>query len=404
MLVRVLCLAVSIPLASVTWSAAQNSAIEWLTDLETAQRQAVAENKIVLVHFWGTYCRPCLNLDHFVFTHAMIGSAVAADYIPVKIDVEKFPQLAKKFEIRTIPHDVMLSPDGQLITKRASPNNSDGYLHMLTSVAETYRRTHPGTFKVASELGSRFPNASGERAYMPAGQGSISREPLTLLNYVDRQGDEDLGSTPAAVASQGDAVGNLVSHANLSADSIATSPPDSPAWSSGQLLRPKVEVPTGSASPSSPVGPAGMSGRTEFAAAMQARVVGNLPAPLGLEGLCPVTLYQTGTPTAGNSRWGCVHRGRLYFFASREAFERFRLTPDVFSPVLAGNDPVEYSRTGDLQSGEMKYHVFHPLESRNVLLLFRSEENRAAFLYDPNRYLNEVQLATQFADAPVILR
>ena len=42
----------------------------------------------------------------------------------------------------------------------------------------------------------------------------------------------------------------------------------------------------------------------------------------------------------GDPRWGIVHRGRTYWFASQAEQQQFWTDPDRYSPALSGMDPV----------------------------------------------------------------
>ena len=46
-------------LAFVAEASAQQ-AVRWQSDLEGAKREALRTNRLVLVHYWATWCRPCL--------------------------------------------------------------------------------------------------------------------------------------------------------------------------------------------------------------------------------------------------------------------------------------------------------------------------------------------------------
>jgi YHS domain-containing protein/thiol-disulfide isomerase/thioredoxin len=127
--------------------------------------------------------------------------------------------------------------------------------------------------------------------------------------------------------------------------------------------------------------------------------------PLGLEGYCSVTLMEQQTWTKGDRRWGCLHRGRLYLFASKEYRDRFRSAPDEYSPLLGGADPVDYHRRGDLVDGMRKHGVFYGEEDGpNVIVLFANAENRAKFEADPAEYLRTVRQAMSRIDGDRLLR
>ena len=67
----------------------------------------------------------------------------------------------------------------------------------------------------------------------------------------------------------------------------------------------------------------------------------------------------------------------------------FLATPDRFSPVLSGNDPVAYIDQGRLVDGDRT----HGLTYNGVLYLFASEQNLEAFWASPQRYAAQVQQA-----------
>jgi protein disulfide-isomerase len=127
--------------------------------------------------------------------------------------------------------------------------------------------------------------------------------------------------------------------------------------------------------------------------------------PLGLDGYCGVTLIQEQKWVKGNPEFGCIHRGRLYLFASRECLELFQMTPDMFSPLLGGADPVSYHHTGQLVEGARRYGVFYGDEGEpSVIVLFENEANRDAFQTDPAKYVQEVRQAMSRVDRDVLLR
>ncbi len=129
------------------------------------------------------------------------------------------------------------------------------------------------------------------------------------------------------------------------------------------------------------------------------------PYKLGLEGFCGVTLMDEQRWVKGDAKWGCLHRGRLYLFASEALRDQFQMSPDMYSPLLGGADPVAFHMSGDLQQGKRKHGVFYGEDDGpTVIVLFSNKENRAKFEEEPAEYLRSVRQAMSRVDQELLLR
>lgn len=108
--------------------------INWQTDLEQASQQAARENKLVLLHFGASWCRPCHALETYVFTNPRVHRAMQDNVIPVKIDVDEKPILVKEYGVSSVPYDVVITPAGRVVAKRSSPRNASAYADMITGL------------------------------------------------------------------------------------------------------------------------------------------------------------------------------------------------------------------------------------------------------------------------------
>jgi YHS domain-containing protein len=126
-------------------------------------------------------------------------------------------------------------------------------------------------------------------------------------------------------------------------------------------------------------------------------VVSNVPT-VALDGDCPVSLMTTNQWVKGDPKFGCVHRGRIYLFASQECQDRFLQSPDLYSPLLAGYDPVIFHEQSTLVEGQKAHGVFMSRQGRQHVVLFRDEDTRAKFRESPAVYLESIRSATENAD------
>ncbi len=118
---------------------AQEGGVRWQSDLEAAKRTAAATGRLVLVHFWAPWCKPCLNLDRNVLNKDSVGKAVEAQFVPVKLNADLYPASARRYGVTSLPTDVILTPDGKMVGKANSPPTAQAYLGQLAQIASQHR-------------------------------------------------------------------------------------------------------------------------------------------------------------------------------------------------------------------------------------------------------------------------
>jgi len=123
-----------------------------------------------------------------------------------------------------------------------------------------------------------------------------------------------------------------------------------------------------------------------------------------LKGKCPVTLITEGRWADGDPRFGIVHRNRTYIFGSAEHLAKFRATPDLYSPVLAGYDPVVFHEQGKLVEGLVENGIFMGRTPEQKVVLFKDAESRSKFQTSPKDYLQTIRQATQNAGKTTVTR
>ncbi len=128
---------VALTLVMLTNGAIFGQSIAWQSNLELASAKAASENKLVLLHFTADWCRPCKSLDTFVFSNLHVIRSMAANVVPVRIDVDQRPELAKEYAVSAVPFDVIITPAGRVVVKRSSPRDSSAYASMIDGLSKT---------------------------------------------------------------------------------------------------------------------------------------------------------------------------------------------------------------------------------------------------------------------------
>jgi YHS domain-containing protein len=101
-----------------------------------------------------------------------------------------------------------------------------------------------------------------------------------------------------------------------------------------------------------------------------------------LQNLCVVSL-KAGVQAQTNPEFSATHKGRVYYFASREAEQQFRANPDTFAVAFGGCDPVDFVESRQIVEG--RFLVRHG----DRFFMFSTRENHNRFKTNPSRYSGE---------------
>ena len=478
--------------------------INWESKLEVATAKAAAQEtqKFVLLHFTADWCRPCQQLDTFVFRNAMVQAAIRDNVVPLKIDVDAEPGLAKEYGVTSVPHDVVTTADGRILMSRKSPLDSFGYARMISTLkrleANSNASEHAGVKRQIEELRSSFQpsrfakrdegfappapihtmpgysvdskdlqrrnggvkvvrnpffnpdnarsNIDGVQANSPSGirvadagasgvDKSVAKpSPKRVVNpmfdqskkVVQNRAERADGADaelPWTEESENDQGSELAFDTKLAAaasgkDNADDSTPDDSGFqppainpeetqiaiakrASGDVNQQAAPTVDGSLELPGIAPESGVSDETSFQPPTAKQIVQTpveKPALFGLKKNCPVTLSVESRWQKGDDRWGCVHRGVTYLFASQEKLDTFLAAPDKYSPLLAGYDPVIFHETGELNAGDEEFGVFMGKAGQQQIVLFGSAESRDRFKANPRLYLDTVRVATSHAD------
>jgi protein disulfide-isomerase len=360
-------------LAAATAQAARaGDQIPWQPTVEAAQQIAAKTNRLVLLHFWSTSCQPCLRLDHEVFSRAEVAKALEPNFVMVKLKWEDAPGTARLYGVSSVPTDVIILPNGRLVSQMQSPPSANQYVAQMNQAAEGHRELMKRAVAQAP-AGAAAPPAQATAQGGAVPQGPNANAPYA--EYFNQQAGAPQGSSPPPAA-----YAQAPPHA-----AYAQAPPQM-AGAGGPAVQSQMQ--TAAPYQSAPVATMPASYRPELPPPPQ--VPPGSP-PLGLDGYCPVTLVERQQWAMGAAAYGAIHRGRTYLFLGPAEAKKFLANPELYSPVHAGFDPVLALDNQALVPGRREFGVY----SDNRVYLFADEASRRKFEQNPQRYSAEsLQAAT----------
>ncbi len=114
---------------------AQESGIDWKTDISGALDQAKNENRKVIVDFTADWCTACRELEHKTFMDSTVRDKLN-DYILVRVDStdSRNPEVKKihnKYDVKGLPTVLLLDSEGNEISRFVSFIPPDQFLDFL---------------------------------------------------------------------------------------------------------------------------------------------------------------------------------------------------------------------------------------------------------------------------------
>jgi thiol:disulfide interchange protein len=104
--------------------------IPWRLDPTAAMTEARAKNKPAFLYFTATWCGPCQSLKHTTWADPAVASALS-NYVPIKIDIDQFGELARQYPSDGIPHFVVVDGNGKVVRDSTGAMDSKEFLDWL---------------------------------------------------------------------------------------------------------------------------------------------------------------------------------------------------------------------------------------------------------------------------------
>lgn len=310
----------------------------WEHDFETALSRSRERERPLLLHFYADWCGPCRSMERNVLNTAEVLSALTTKVVGLKVNSDARRDLVRRYGIATLPSDVIVAPDGNVIHRASGAASRSAFLAKLTRFGRPYSALSPTT--VAQSAVQR---SSGEK--QPLRQPALTRtaavhEQSTVL---ETESTLDVPQSAVTVSEQ------------------ATDADFRQAFNEQFTQINDVEDPEPSLTPTLHQ----ESGRR-----------------IGLIGYCPVSLSTESKWVQGVDEFHCEYQRVHYYLSSAPQMKKFQANPERYIPYLHGCDPVALENDNRIRSGAIELGASY----RKRVYFFATEDNRSAFLKAPTRF------------------
>ncbi|MHC4474824.1 MAG: thioredoxin family protein [Planctomycetota bacterium] len=95
---------------TVVFLAQREDKIDWIEDYQTGLDLAKQQNKPVLLAFYKKFTQYCSNMEQDTFKNEQVINFIEATFVPVMIDVDKQPQIARDYGVGYYPTHYIKDP------------------------------------------------------------------------------------------------------------------------------------------------------------------------------------------------------------------------------------------------------------------------------------------------------
>ena len=134
---------------------AQEGVIFHDLNFDAALAKAKAENKLLFIDCYTSWCGPCKYMVSTIFPMEKVGSYMNPKFVCVKYDMEKSegPELAKKFGIQGFPTFLILNPDGNVRHRLIGGDEADKFISRVDEAFDDTKAT--GVLETEYQKGNR---------------------------------------------------------------------------------------------------------------------------------------------------------------------------------------------------------------------------------------------------------
>ncbi len=108
----------------------------WTKDFDTAEAESQRLGRPLLIHFHASWCIPCRRMDRDVLNSPELAAQFGKSFVGVKVDADQHPELLKRFGVRSLPADVVVSSAGKILIETRGYQKKQTYVARLEQLGK----------------------------------------------------------------------------------------------------------------------------------------------------------------------------------------------------------------------------------------------------------------------------
>jgi len=104
--------------------------VPWRDDFDAAREEGRRDNKPVMAYFTADWCGPCQSMKGTTWADASV-EAELRGFVPVRIDIDRSPNLAHAYAVQSIPTMIVLDGEGRVLKSTSGALPPEEFLAWL---------------------------------------------------------------------------------------------------------------------------------------------------------------------------------------------------------------------------------------------------------------------------------
>ncbi|GAB4151187.1 MAG: hypothetical protein Tsb009_26480 [Planctomycetaceae bacterium] len=102
------------------------------------QKEAKRLNRPVIVHFYADWCGPCRRMERETLKSQALSRQAADHFLALKVNTDRQPGLTQRYNVRVLPTDIILGPNGRVLARMEGYQSPKQYLARVARVDASF--------------------------------------------------------------------------------------------------------------------------------------------------------------------------------------------------------------------------------------------------------------------------